>query len=661
MPDDQVRIDPEFQPHQPGEGQAGRLRLLGVLAVVVAAFTMGWLLRSPTESGPAEEAVTAGTELAADTTAVTTTTRPRTTTTTTVPEVVELEVPLGDAVPGFTDTLIMLQWGERSTDLLRWGAPQAAPETVLAYSHEEDFGWIPGVDASGRWYAVVREGVLAVQRFTGGTSESWFEPPFDAAVGVRVAGALWHDTAGGQLAWLSCPRSPAAGGTLHTLDVTNDEAIPEMIASIDGTCGATSRIWVGDWGDWGFNVGFEDGGTGPPTEVLLGPDGNEMARSNPAQGVFLVAGNPDGTTIWVDHSGASRQPESYVLSRDGAERTQVPGVVDGELIDHALWAPDGSRLAVSLSNPDDGGVTLRVVDGATGAVLTQIEEPGWVWPRGWSTDSRYLLYERWPEDFDGWGPPEDAELVFHDVSTDAAVAVPLPAQVGELWVVEATPPAELVAHYRLDGDATDASGYGHDGTVVGATSTSDRFGTPDGALAFDSEDDRIAIDMAPQLEAETVSIAAWVKLDATTSDGREVVASYGEQGHVLAIQHPLAPLGGLQMTGPDCEFTATDAVLGTDWHHLAMTRDAIEAIRVYFDGESQLIIPGDDLPSSADPTDEGTCRVAPSFHDQMWIGTDPGDWQHFRGAIDDVRIYSGVLTDDEIRQLALEDSPFEGS
>jgi hypothetical protein len=45
----------------------------------------------------------------------------------------------------------------------------------------------------------------------------------------------------------------------------------------------------------------------------------------------------------------------------------------------------------------------------------------------------------------------------------------------------------------------------------------------------------------------------------------------------------------------------------------------------------------------------------------MWIGTDPGDWQHFRGAIDDVRIYSGVLTDDEIRQLALEDSPFEGS
>ena len=119
MPDD-PRIDPEFQPRQPGKGQARRLRLLGVLAVVVAAFTTGWLLRSPTDSGPAEEAVTASsTELAADTTAATTTTRPRTTTTTTVREVVELEVPLGDAVPGFTDTLIMLQWGEISACLGR--------------------------------------------------------------------------------------------------------------------------------------------------------------------------------------------------------------------------------------------------------------------------------------------------------------------------------------------------------------------------------------------------------------------------------------------------------------------------------------------------------------------------------------------------------------
>jgi len=159
--------------------------------------------------------------------------------------------------------------------------------------------------------------------------------------------------------------------------------------------------------------------------------------------------------------------------------------------------------------------------------------------------------------------------------------------------------------------------------------------------------------MAPQLRTETVSIAAWVKRVDTTPPGGgwRVVVSYGEQGHVLSFQHALAPLGGLQMTGR-CEFSATQTVLDDDWHHLAMTRSLDGTIRVYLDGEPQPLIPGDDLPSSAEPNTTPTCAVAPAFGDSVWIGGDPGHSEYFHGSIDDVRIYSGVLTYDEIAMLA---------
>jgi hypothetical protein len=41
--------------------------------------------------------------------------------------------------------------------------------------------------------------------------------------------------------------------------------------------------------------------------------------------------------------------------------------------------------------------------------------------------------------------------------------------------------SHLMAYYRLDGDAVDGSGRGHDGIVMGPTSTTDRFGAANSA------------------------------------------------------------------------------------------------------------------------------------------------------------------------------------
>lgn len=664
MPEDQVTIDPEFRPPAPAEGQSRRLRAAGVVGVVIAAFAFGWFLRSPvpTEPEPDEgyaSAATTTTEEDAQTEAASTTTRPPTTTTTSDPlEVIELEVPLSEAIPGFTDVITMEQWNETGVDVIRWRSSQPSPETVASFGGDDEF-WFAGLDTSGGRYALQNEdGVLSVHRVEGVDAWlAWF--PDLQAVGVRVSSVAWHDTEPGQLAWLACSRTPGGPGTLFRLDAADGMAEPVAIRLVDKACSENSGAWLEQWGDWGFVLGESDGER--HETVLLAVDGSEIGRfGDNSADTWLVAGHAGGMLWTDDPPGPGRS--SFVLSPDGQSRIPVPGLAQGEWLDGARWSPDGTRLALFLrasANISDGAV-VRIVDVPTAATVAEITESDWgMGIQAWSTDSRFLVYERWLcGDGCGFLAPEGRELVFYDTLTDTTTAISLPTSADGGWggsvrLADPATPAELVAHYPLDSDATDVSGYGHDGTVVGATPTGDRFGSSDSAYLFDGEDDRITIDMAPQLRTETVSIAAWVKrVDANPPGGGwRVVVSYGEQGHVLSFQHALAPLGGLKMTG-SCEFSATQPVLDDDWHHLAMTRSLDGKIRVYLDGEPQPLVPGDDLPSSAEPNIAPTCTVAPAFDDRVWIGGDPGHSEYFHGSVDDVHIYSGTLTDGEIAALA---------
>ena len=58
----------------------------------------------------------------------------------------------------------------------------------------------------------------------------------------------------------------------------------------------------------------------------------------------------------------------------------------------------------------------------------------------------------------------------------------------------------LVAYYPFDGDATDESGNGNDGKVVGAMLETDHFGNRDHAYSFDGQDDYIDCGNGSSLE-----------------------------------------------------------------------------------------------------------------------------------------------------------------
>jgi len=306
---------------------------------------------------------------------------------------------------------------------------------------------------------------------------------------------------------------------------------------------------------------------------------------------------------------------------------------------------------------------VRIIEPRTDAIVVEIAEIAdsntQIGLGAWSTDSRFLLVDRWLcPDGCGFAGPQGRELAFYDTHTDTTttIGLPLDGGWGEIRLTNPTTPAVLVAHYPLDGDAADLVEDPDVRTVFGATPTNDRFGIPEAAHAFDGESGRLIIDTGSQLGTETVSITAWIKMDEDAGP-RSVgewwdIVSYGDQGHVLAIQGEGAVLGGLQGTAASCEFMGSDSVLDGDWHHVAMTRDANWDIRVYLDGVAQATTPHTLDPVEAVATTGASCATAPAFRDSVWIGADPGLREYFHGSIDDVRIYSGTLTEDEVAARA---------
>ncbi len=74
---------------------------------------------------------------------------------------------------------------------------------------------------------------------------------------------------------------------------------------------------------------------------------------------------------------------------------------------------------------------------------------------------------------------------------------------------------DLVAHYKLDGDGQDASGFGHHGVVAGAVETENHRGDAASALRFDGEDDVVRVPSTDALNfRHGITLAFWIRTDA---------------------------------------------------------------------------------------------------------------------------------------------------
>ena len=219
----------------------------------------------------------------------------------------------------------------------------------------------------------------------------------------------------------------------------------------------------------------------------------------------------------------------------------------------------------------------------------------------------------------------------------------------------------LVAHWRFDETmgtaAGDATGHGHDGTITGATSSTNVSPATGStrSLLFDDDGDHVdVLDGTPDpnldfANATPMSVALWAY---RTADGTQHIlgkrdgCAVDEAG--FNFQLVIFPVEGQGLGfGPisGSVVTATgDVPPMNEWHHIAATSDG-EIIRIYVDGTLKAMVdnnrPDGALGSAAD-----AFRIGGS-------GTCPNG---FRGLLDDVRIYGHALSEVEIARLAFPDA-----
>lgn len=192
--------------------------------------------------------------------------------------------------------------------------------------------------------------------------------------------------------------------------------------------------------------------------------------------------------------------------------------------------------------------------------------------------------------------------------------------------------ATLIAYYRLDGNANDASGHGLHGTVSGATVASGHTGQ---GYHFDGSNDyiKLPLNITPSVLPQ-LTMGAWVR--ANTADPIRQVISCDNGGFDRSL--------GIDRRGGGTgwsAFAGSGGVVG--WEPVALGAWTFVAVS-YDQTTSQVMLYVDGKPHPMTGTMNGS-NVA------TFIGCNPGHGEYFFGTIDDVFFYDEVLTAAQLNEI----------
>lgn len=219
----------------------------------------------------------------------------------------------------------------------------------------------------------------------------------------------------------------------------------------------------------------------------------------------------------------------------------------------------------------------------------------------------------------------------------------------------APPPANLMAHWALNGNAIDASRYGNNGTAINTTAVADRFGNANSALHFDGVSSYIIVPDSVRLRLTTTdfTLNAWIKLDAYSGDYVSAIISKrfagADNGWLWAINGqsnvPMYPLGSVYWGpgGGEFDATSTKQVTIGNWHMITCVYTyAAQTLSIYIDGV-------------LDNTLNSVLAPNPTENAPLYIGMDtdgqPYGEYYFKGSLDEIRIYNTVLDQSAINLL----------
>jgi hypothetical protein len=205
----------------------------------------------------------------------------------------------------------------------------------------------------------------------------------------------------------------------------------------------------------------------------------------------------------------------------------------------------------------------------------------------------------------------------------------------------------LIVYYPFSGNASDASGNGHNGTVNGATLTTDRFGNASSAYNFNGTSSYILSPHAGDLAFGTgpFTVCAWIKTCSYQSDFAGIVAkgptnrAYPGWEMTVRSNNKLGFSAGLS-SGGALEPIGTTSLNNNTWHFVTtVVNPAAGTVWVYVD--------------AAYETGAGSSLINVSVNvtEALLVGCERNYARFFKGAIDDVRIYGSALSTSQIDSL----------
>jgi len=363
-------------------------------------------------------------------------------------------------------------------------------------------------------------------------------------------------------------------------------------------------------------------------------NGSSAQATAPSSGQL----NSDFTTVafWIKLNSLPGQGEYYLLSNGGwQERWKISLPGHGK----PVWTTNAD--AISDMDSGDGNALVPgewahlafVHDGTNDIIYLNGAQVASKAVAGALNSTTYPL---------GMGyNPIDGGSYLDGVLDDVAIFnVALDSMtIADLYDAQSMSPAEesdLAASYPFTGNAGDASQYGNDAHVAGATLAADRFGYGGNAYSFDGNDSLVAPN-SPVLNSDFTTIAFWVKVDSLPAQGEVYLMSNGgwQERWKISLPGHGKPVFTTNADGiSDMDSGDGNELVEGEWAHLAFVHDGTNDI-IYLNGAE---VASKAVPGPLNDTDH-----------PLGIGSNPIDGgNYFMGSIDEVLIFNRALTAQEI-------------
>ncbi len=208
----------------------------------------------------------------------------------------------------------------------------------------------------------------------------------------------------------------------------------------------------------------------------------------------------------------------------------------------------------------------------------------------------------------------------------------------------------LVGYWPFNGNANDQSGNGNNGTVNGATLTTDRNGNTNNAYSFNGVNNLIKVNHSSSFNTFPMSISLWCKgnsqYGALISKYTSCSSDNGWQLHTMegkVSTYSYNFLGGAYL---NCDGDSNTIITDNNWYNIVSTYD-LSGVKIYVNNVLVLTKPYIGNGSMSAPTNIQDVYIGKEINS---ISCSPNN-TFYQGIIDDIGIWNRALTPQEITAM----------